>query len=211
MMNKLSTLTFYHFNELHSKGYTLDILFMLILASQEEDVESLCKHSPKLEMLYQGIVRKGLINKNNTLSLSGKALLDILDSEGEMILVKKVVKKEEDFDLWWRTFPGTDTFTYKNQSFTGTRSLRAKKDECKVKIGKILGEGEYTISELISALEYEIIQKKENSIKTKTNKLSYMQNTLTYLNQRTFEPFIELIREGHKITESLSISGGTDI
>jgi len=38
-----------------------------------------------------------------------------------------------------------------------------------------------------------------------------MQNSLTYLNQRTFEPFIELIREGKKIVEEPIIRGGTDI
>jgi hypothetical protein len=36
-----------------------------------------------------------------------------------------------------------------------------------------------------------------------------MQNSLTYLNQRSFEPFIELIKEGHKIEETKSNS--TDI
>lgn len=64
---------------------------------------------------------------------------------------------------------------------------------------------------MISALEYEVLQKKENSIKTKTNKLSFMQNSLTYLNQCTFEPFIELVREGHKVIETTTVSGGTDI
>ena len=38
-----------------------------------------------------------------------------------------------------------------------------------------------------------------------------MQNSLTYLNQRTFEPFIELIKEGHKIVEAPQVAGGTDI
>jgi hypothetical protein len=57
----------------------------------------------------------------------------------------------------------------------------------------------------------EILQKKENSIKTATNKMSFMQNSLTYLNQRTFEPFIELVREGVKIKESNTPIGGVDI
>jgi hypothetical protein len=38
-----------------------------------------------------------------------------------------------------------------------------------------------------------------------------MQNSLTYLNQRSFEPFIELIREGKTIEEKPIIKGGTDI
>jgi hypothetical protein len=64
---------------------------------------------------------------------------------------------------------------------------------------------------MIAALEYEVLQKKENSVKVKTNKLTYMQNSLTYLNQRSFEPFIELVKEGKKVVEEPTITGGTDI
>jgi hypothetical protein len=64
---------------------------------------------------------------------------------------------------------------------------------------------------MIAAIEFDVLQKKENSFKTKTNRLTFLQNTLTYLNQRTFEPFIELIKEGHKIELSKPISKGTDI
>jgi hypothetical protein len=38
-----------------------------------------------------------------------------------------------------------------------------------------------------------------------------MQNSLTYLNQRTFEPFIELIKAGVKVVEQPTDIGGTDI
>jgi hypothetical protein len=89
--------------------------------------------------------------------------------------------------------------------------MRVKKDDCKVKLYAILAEGEYTIKEMIAALEYEVLQKKENSVKTKTNRLTFMQNSLTYLNQRTFEPFIELIREGKTVVEEPIVRGGTDI
>jgi len=39
----------------------------------------------------------------------------------------------------------------------------------------------------------------------------YMQNSLTYINKRSFEPFIELINEGVTIKESSEIARGTDI
>jgi len=38
-----------------------------------------------------------------------------------------------------------------------------------------------------------------------------MQGTATYLNQRTFEAFVELIREGKTVDEEPTITGGTDI
>jgi CRISPR/Cas system CSM-associated protein Csm2 small subunit len=54
-------------------------------------------------------------------------------------------------------------------------------------------------------------QKKENSVKSAVNRMMYMQNSLTYLNQRTFESFVELLKEGGAIEDSPAVSGGTDI
>ena len=56
-----------------------------------------------------------------------------------------------------------------------------------------------------------MLQKKDNSVKTGVNKMTFMQNSLTYLNQRTFEPFIELIKEGNNIVEAPVIKWSTDI
>lgn len=200
-----------HFKQIIENGYSLDMVFLLKLAEEEECLESFCNGSPKLEALYQGIYRKGLISVEDKLTLTGKSVLEFLTTAEETTKFVKKRKTSDDFELWWKAYPGTDTFTHKKQNFTGTRSMRAKKDDCKAKLNSILAEGEYTIKEMIAALEYEVMQKKENSYKTKTNKLSYMQNSLTYLNQRTFEPFIELVREGKKIVEAPIITGGTDI
>ena len=200
-----------HFEQLLKNGYSLDIVFLLKLAEEGECLESLCKESPKLEALYQGIYRKGLITVEDKLTLTGKAVLEFLTTTEETTTLVRKKKTDDEFDLWWKAYPGTDTFKINGRSFTGTRSLRNKKDECKAKLHKILDEGEYTIKELIEALEFEVNQKVNNSIKTGVNKMSFMQNSLTYLNQRTFEPFIELIREGHKQEIDTPISGSTDI
>ena len=104
--------------------------------------------------------------------------------------------------IWWETYPGTDKFEYKGKSFSATRALRANKDECRTKFNKILLEGDYTSEQLVEALKYDVQSKKENSISTGTNKLSFMQNSLTYLNQRSYEPFIELINEGVELNSS---------
>jgi hypothetical protein len=202
-------MTFSHFEELLKSGYSLDMLFFIMLVEDGSDVDSLCE-APKLKMLYQTVRRKGLLSEANKVTILGKELLAFLNEEKETKLPKKK-KTDSDFDKWWSVYPGTDTFTYKSQSFTGTRSMRAKKEECKVKFNNILAEGDYTANELLAALEYEILQKKENSIKTKTNRLTFMQNSLTYLNQRSFEPFIELIREGKTIKESAEPLKGMDI
>jgi hypothetical protein len=164
-----------------------------------------------LEALYQGIYRKGLITEEQKITQTGKELLAFLEEDSK---VEKIVKKTIDpvnFESWWKAYPGTDTFSYQGKSFAGTRSLRVKKEDCKLKFNKIIEEGEYTASELIDALTFEVEQKKQTSVLEKTNKLKFMQNSLTYLNQRTFEPFIELIKSGVKIVEQPTDTGGTDI
>ncbi len=81
--------------------------------------------------------------------------------------------------------------------FKGNRALRVKKEDCRLKINKILNENQYNIEDLINALELEVYQKHESSYKENKNKMDYMQNSLTYLNQATYEPFIELVKQGH--------------
>src|SRR5690606_37600580 len=87
------------------------------------------------------------------------------------------------------------------KKFKGTRALRVKKDDCKKKIDKILKEKEFNIDELVMALKIEKEQKAEQSYKTGVNKMSYFQNSLTYLNARTFEAYIELYKSGYKLKE----------
>lgn len=200
-------LTHSHFEELLKKGYSLDIIFLLKLCETNHIYEY--TSNMKVDSLYKTCIRKGLLKENDELTLEGKELLNFLSSTKENIKIKKK-NKEDSFEKWWKVYPGTDTFEYKDIKFIGTRALKAKKDDCKSKLNAILNEGDYTIEDVVGALEIEILQKKENSYKTKQNKMSYFQNSLTYLNQRTFEPFIELFKAGHKVKESVVING-TDI
>ena len=180
---------------------------------EENDPVEICSLSPKLDNIYTTIIRKNLYTpEKSKLTPEGEEILEFLGKAEETAkIVKKKINKDI-FEAWWKAFPGTDTFEYKGKKFVGTRALKAKKDDCKVKLNKILDEGEYTIDELIKALELEISQKKENSYKTGANSLKYMHNSLTYLNQRDFEPFIELIKAGHKIVEETKpITGGVEI
>ena len=204
-------ITPYHFEELIKKSYSLDIVFLLKLIDEQMDVQPLCEGSMKIAALYQTLIRKGLISdKDEKITTLGKELLQFIDTKEQTKIVKRKPATSE-FEEWWKVYPGTDTFKHKGKSFSGARSLRQNKDECRLKFDKILLEGEYTASELIEALKFDVDQKKENSVKLGTNKLTYMQNSLTYLNQRSYEPFIELIKEGAVIEEVPKIVGGTDI
>jgi hypothetical protein len=193
------------FKVLISKGYSLDILFILKMIEEEQDISSLIENK-KVQLLHHTLVRKGLITEDNKITLEGKSVMGFLSSE-EAVIEKRKPIADDGFAKWWSTYPGTDTFTHKGKSFSGSRGLRVRKEDCKLLIGKIVGEGDYTIDDLVKALEIEVLQKKDNSVKTGTNKLTYMQNSLTYLNQRTFEPFIEIVRA----PVEQETTGGTDI
>jgi hypothetical protein len=165
--------------------------------------------SKKINLLVQTAVLKGLLTDEYKLTTVGNELLDFSKSEDNSLPIKKT--EDDSFLKWWKAYPGTDAFIYSGITFSGSRSLRVRKEDCRLKLKKILEEGEYAIEDLISALELEVNLKKEASVKNRTNKLSFMQNSLTYLNQRTFEPFIEQIKEGMKVKQEQSIVSSTDI
>jgi hypothetical protein len=199
----------HHFEEIIKKSYSLDHIFLLKMIYDQLDISALCEESAKVNTLYFSLKRKGLISETeDKITTLGQELLIFIDTKDE----SKFVKKKTDvtlFEQWFKAYPGTDSFEYKGKKFSGCRSLRQNKDECRLRFDKVLLEGEYDVEIMVAALEYDVTLKKEQSIKTGTNKLTYMQNSLTYLNQRSFEPFIELIKEGHKIEETKSNS--TDI
>ena len=203
----------YHFNELIVKGYSLDLIFLLKLIESKHDVKPLCQESQKIDVLYKCLIRKGLITEHDDkITVLGNDLLEFMETKEPKKLVRKKVDEDGGhFERWWKEYPGTDIFTYSGKDFSGARTLRQNKEECRNKFEKILMEGEYTAEQLIEALKFDVLQKKESSLKTGTNKLTYMQNSLTYLNQRSFEPFIELIKEGGKIIPTYKPAGGTDI
>jgi hypothetical protein len=197
-----------HFVEIQKKSYSLDHVYILKLIEQQFDVSDLVKESLKIQAIYNSLLRKGLITDEDKITTLGIELLTFLGKDENAKLPKKKTSSPE-FEEWWKAFPGTDTFTHKGRLFQGGRALRAGKEDCKTKFNKILLEGEHTAQQLIAALKYDVLQKKEMSYIHKNNKLSYMQNSLTYLNQRSFEAYIELINEGIEIKEEST--GSTDI
>lgn len=207
-------LSFSHFEQVLKKGYSLDTIFLLKIIQKEKcKIKDMCAEDTKLAALYQGLVRKGLVSEDCKVMIEGKNILEFLSTpiEESATLGKRKPIDDDRFNLWWNAYPGTDTFMHKDIAFSGSRSLRVAKEECKLKLNKILEEGEYTLEELVGALKFDVLQKKENSVKNKANKLTYMQSSITYLNQRSFEPFIELIKEGGKIIDAPQQLNSTDI
>lgn len=200
------------FEELIKRSYNLDIIYLLKLIEEQYDITPLYKDSMKVASLYQSLIRKGLItDTDEKLTVLGKDLLEFVGAQGG----KKIIKRKPattDFEEWYKCYPGTDSFEYKGKTFKGTRAIRKGKDECRLKFDKILLEGDFTAEQLIAALKYEVTQKKESSIETNSNRLTFMQNSVTYLKQRSFEAYIELINEGAKVEIAPDKpEGGTDI
>ena len=198
------------FEELIKKSYSLDIIYLLKLIDSEYDVIPLYENSMRLSAIYQSLIRKGLVAKDeHQLTTVGKDLLEFIGEDKTNNKFVKRKPKATAFEEWWKLYPGTDTFTYKGKSFKGTRALRKDKQACKIKFNTILMEGDYTSDQLIKALDFEIMQKVTMSYTTGSNRITYQQNSLTYLNQRTYEAYVELIeQEGEQPAEP---TGSTDI
>lgn len=197
--------------EMYKKGYSLEIIYILDFIQKGENVDELVKNIPKFGGVVQTCIRKNLITNNYNLCMEGKELLSFLSSKEEAKLIKKK-PKDDNISLFWAVFPSTDTFEHKGKKFVGSRALKTNKSECKNKLEAILNTGDYKIEDIIEAVKLDVFQKKEMSYKTGTNKLSYLQNSLTYLRQLSFEPYLELIKAGHKIEEkSITTSNETYI
>lgn len=193
-MNVTLKLTGFHFNELLKRGYSLDHVFVLQLVEKEADLSSLPEKSAKYDVLISTLQKKGLLTDDLKITIEGKGLLDFLSSKATGKLIKQKPSQTE-FDEFWKAFPGTDTFKINGRTFKGSRSLRVSKENCRIKWEKIINEGEYTSDIIIRAMQLDVQQKKEMSARKGENKLSYMQNSLTYLNQRSYEPFIDLLKD----------------
>jgi hypothetical protein len=204
-------LTKEHFKELLVRGYSLDQIFILMMIKEGNDMSQISADfdSMKFEALYQSLIRKALITDAGLLTISGQELLDFMTSK---IAVKMVKKKtgNKDFDDWWSTFPLSDHFEYKGRIFIGSRTMRVQKDKCMLKFNSLVNEGEFTAAEIIEGTKYLVDLKKENSFKKKSNELTYLNNSYTFLSEKLFRPFIGLKQLGVPITDS-PIGGGVDI
>lgn len=167
---------------------------------------------------YQNLERKELIVPSDDavyyrISLMGREFYEevIALSMGNTP-VPSVIKSTRDkcFDEFWDAYPSTGNWTSDDgRKFMSSRSLRTgTKDNNRKLYNKILNEGRYTHREVIACLKYEVDAKKSQSLTTGVNHLQYMQGSLTWLNQRTFENFINEVRAGNSIEKTSSYDVG---
>lgn len=186
-------ITPHHYLQLAKKAYSIDMVYILTLMSQDYDIKPLFDGSKRIENVVTGLMRKDLINENG-ITVTGKELLKFITTEDGTMLPKKKKEALGPFDDWWEAYPGTDTFRYKGRTFKGSRNLRGDKKLARIRWDKLINEGEYSPKTIIAAMLFDVNQKKEMSVKQNKNKLTFLQNSATYIYQRTFEPFIELLK-----------------
>lgn len=187
-MNPIVNISPYIFRELTKNHVDLSEIFLLQLAIQEFNLQDF--QEKKISVLIKKMQRNGLLTDDGQVTEAGHKLWESLFQEGEELQLNKIEKTEDAFELWWKEFPAGNGFEYKGKKFPTTRNMRVKKEDCKVKFHKILSEGQYTIEQLIQAIQAEVQARKEDSVVKKANQLTYMQSTLPYLNARGFEAFI---------------------
>jgi hypothetical protein len=173
---------------------------MLMLVKEGHNMDELTKDSVKLEAMRQTLVRKALISEESKLTPIGQELLDFMSSKISTPIVRKKASTEE-FDTWWESFPSTDHFEYQGRIFTGSRGMRVQKEKCRLKFNAI------------EATKLVVLLKKNASIKKRTNELTYLQNSYTFLDKDHYVPFIEMLSKGSAIIEiqQAPTGGGTDI
>jgi hypothetical protein len=202
-------LTIEGFKQLQTYGIDLNHLFVLECLAEGTDI---AKHisSSKVAAWKQNLYRKSLTTEKGEVTTLGKNLLSSLSSSqtprGD-VMAETMKEVDWQFEKWWKAYPTTDAFTQFGRVFSGSRGLRLRKEECRKKFNEILLEGEYSAEDLIRALVREVNLKMQQSMKDNENKMKYMQNTLTYLNQRTFENFI--LKEDEMQKTQLPINPGT--
>jgi hypothetical protein len=182
-----------------------------MLVKEGHDIPALIKDNLKLEGMVQGLERKALITDDFKITHFGTELLEFMNSKIAVPIVKKKPSLKE-FDEWWECYPSTDQFEHGGRVFTGSRGMRVQKEKCKLKFNAILNEGVYTAQQIIDSTKLVVKLKKDASVNKRSNELTYLQNSYTFLDGGYFKPFVELLEKGVPITGNQpQISGGTDI
>lgn len=188
-------------DKIESTGLTFDeFLSLYKVYSSENNIRKIQYNSDMLNS-YLEIEGKGLIkiitNDNGALTFymreKGNILIKEFNENPETLqqpqqIEQKLTNNNHKFEEFWLTFPNSD----EHGIFKKTRILKAGKDNCKRKYIEYLNQG-IEHANIIKALKYEIKLRKD--VNNGQNKMTYMKNSLTWLNQREFDIILETIDE----------------
>lgn len=161
------------------------------------------------ENIVSLLVRKNFMLEDGKLTEEGKKLYELLsdpDFSSSSVNIKKEIKKvKAEYDArfleWWTSYPASDAFTKNNMFFPGTRSFRVNKDSCQKKYIDILNGGDTTHEEMVKVIKYIVYLKQKETYNPSDNKMRFIQNTETFLNQGSFYGYIEMMKADKKWNE----------
>ena len=184
---------------------TCDQLLILELLFFKEYIE--CEnYIPKLaqnyEIIMQNLFRRDFIKlydenivgmkhvRNLCVSLKGENVMKALrefkwEEKGEEFYISV----ETYFNEFWDTFPSSDRWN----KYNATRALKSDKNGCNKKYTKLILEEGYKHEDIMKALQFQIQLFKKNSTILE-NKMKFFQNSSTWLQQKTFLEYLELMK-----------------
>ena len=188
-------------DKIESTGLTFDEFLSLYKVYSSENNTRKIQYNSDMLNSYLEIEGKGLIkiitNDNGALTFymreAGNILIKSFNenpetSEPPQQIEKKITNNNHKFEEFWLIFPNSD----EHGIFKKTRILKAGKDNCKRKYIDYLNQG-IKHEDIIKALKYEI--KLRRDVNNGQNKMTYMKNSLTWLNQREFDIILETMDE----------------
>lgn len=145
------------------------------------------------EMVLEGLLTtKGIEFLQELGTLQGKRGKRVLSN------VSNVADIDTWFDSWWALFPRTDRFNYEGIDFFGGRGLRINKDKCKELFREMVLKNEFTGEQILEATRKDIQARKKASKVEGKNKLTFLNNSVTYLRQQIFSPYVGIEEEGEE-------------
>lgn len=167
----------------------LTLLKLYLEYSNKDDIEFEPRDKDYFVLQKKGMIK--IIKNDNELSFSIRGLGK--ETIERVMNFQKVKSKNNSsmsnlFDEFWKLFPSTD----KHSIYPKTRALKSNRIGCKNKYFSYLKNGTKH-EDIIKALRYEINERKNNS--GRDNKLSFMKNSNTWLNQREFDIILETMQD----------------
>lgn len=221
---------------LSNKKLSLDQLFFLELIQKEnlDFLNKLLDNIQYKQFVVHDLLNKKMILvSGNTFKLTDESrqLLSLYDfisgddsgfiAQSDELEIDRPIKVlisddfDEKFNELWNLYPLTDKWemdgvygsNYYRHLHPHSRTLKGAKLKIKEKYRILLKDKKNNLphQDIINSLKYELWFRKLNSTNIK-NGLSYMQNILTWINQKTFESYFELYQEHIKEYGSINFN-----
>ena len=166
--------------EVAKSNYTLEDVLVLIELEYSRRGKKFPYSSTKKEQ-YVDLYKRGILTASTEgykISVEGFQELRKIIGMTPLKLENSTVKK--DFNEFWETYPISDG----HGPWLRTRGLKSNKINCEKVYSMAIRNGTKH-DDIIKALKWEIKDRKQNSIQS--NKMSFMKNSYTWLNQREYE------------------------